>query len=131
MSKAQKIFTPNSLGDLNTQTRIKSPNSSLQISTPGPFAWTYQKSCIRVCKLLMALLFLTKTGQKSLSTSTFCVVRRQPNCQTSCDCLDKVRHSTDPSVNFNSLSGLCCALYFPLKILPNPVVTTPLLTSRL
>ena len=47
---AQKIFTPDSLGDLNTTTRIKSPNNASQISTPGPFAPTIQQSCIPCLK---------------------------------------------------------------------------------
>ena len=45
-SWAQKIFTSDSLGDLNTRTRIKSLNKASQISTPRPLARTIQQSCI-------------------------------------------------------------------------------------
>ena len=46
--------------------------------------------------------------------------------RTRCDFLQKVRHSTDSSVDSNSLGDLIAndyVLYFPLEILPHPVVT--------
>ena len=105
----------------------------LLISKPGPLAWTIQQSCICVCKLLMAPLFLTSTARKSLSASNYCggVTVRFSRCEIIAVLavivlIRMVRHFTDSSVESNSLSCLIandCVHYFPPEILPNPVVT--------